>query len=236
MKQPLHILRTVLIVGLFAVAMGYLESAVVIYIRALYYPEGFAFPMKIISERIMITEFWREAATMIMLVGIALLAGKNAITRFAYFLLAFSVWDIFYYVFLWVLVGWPQSLMTWDVLFFIPTTWIGPVIAPVVNSLTMILLSGVILWPNHHQSVRMGKWVWVLLLLGSVVIVVAYTMEYAQFMLQRFSMAQLWNSSYQTVAMEYATTYVPQRFAWGVFAVGEVMHLVAICLVWKRKR
>ncbi|HPB25925.1 MAG TPA: hypothetical protein PLE11_09195, partial [Bacteroidales bacterium] len=93
---------------LFSIAMGYLESAVVIYIRELYYPEGFAFPMKLISEKIMITEFFREAATMLMLLGTAIIAGRNAIERFAYFIMCFGIWDIFYYVFLYLILGWPQ--------------------------------------------------------------------------------------------------------------------------------
>ena len=36
--------RTALL--LYAVAMGYLEAAVVVYLRAIYYPEGFSFPLK----------------------------------------------------------------------------------------------------------------------------------------------------------------------------------------------
>ncbi|HNX08095.1 MAG TPA: hypothetical protein PKL96_10970, partial [Bacteroidales bacterium] len=109
-------LTKIIWVAIFAIAMGFLESAVVVYIRALYYPEGFMFPMKLISDQIMITEFFREAATMIMLIGIAVIAGSSAIERFAYFIFSFGIWDIFYYIFLYALLGWPQSLMTWDVL------------------------------------------------------------------------------------------------------------------------
>ena len=61
-----------------------------------------------------------------MLLAVAYIAGGNGPQRFGYFLLSFGIWDVFYYVFLKVLIGWPESLLTWDVLFLIPLTWVGP--------------------------------------------------------------------------------------------------------------
>jgi hypothetical protein len=61
---------------LFAVAMGYLESSVVIYLRALYYPEGFNFPLKPMAPSVVITELYREAATLIMILSISVLAAQ----------------------------------------------------------------------------------------------------------------------------------------------------------------
>lgn len=110
--------------------MAFLESAVVVYLRAIYYPDGNLFPMKLIEGRIAVTELWREAATMVMLITVAVIVSKRAIERFAWFIYAFAIWDIFYYVFLYFLLGWPQSLLTWDILFLIPVTWTGPVLAP----------------------------------------------------------------------------------------------------------
>lgn len=215
--------------SLFAIAMGYLESAVVIYIRALYYPEGFVFPMKLISNQIMITEFFREAATMVMLLGVAVIAGRNAIERFAYFIFCFAVWDIFYYVFLYLLLGWPQTLFTWDVLFFIPVTWVGPVIAPIINSLTMMALAFVIIYfIEKNEDVKSGKLVWSLLILGSLVVIVAYTMDYVGFMTQKFSFLQLMGSSDTRAVFDYATKYFPGSFNWLVFLFGVMMHFTAI--------
>ncbi|MBL7138880.1 MAG: hypothetical protein ISS17_08905, partial [Bacteroidales bacterium] len=134
-----------LLITLFAIAMGFLESAVVVYLRAIYYPEGFAFPLKIIEGPVATTEILREAATLIMLITVAILAARRWIIRFAWFIYIFAIWDIFYYIFLWLLLGWPESLLTWDILFLIPTTWVGPVLAPVINSLTMIALAGVMI-------------------------------------------------------------------------------------------
>ena len=129
--------RTIFYVILFAVAMGFLESAVVIYLRTIYYPEGFAFPIKLSGQTIALTEVLREAATLVMLFTVSLIADKKGINRFAYFLLAFAVWDIFYYIFLKLLIHWPASFFTWDILFLIPFIWVGPVLAPIINSITM---------------------------------------------------------------------------------------------------
>lgn len=222
-------------VSIFAIAMGFLESAVVVYIRALYYPEGFMFPMKLISDQIMITEFFREAATMIMLIGIAFIAGRSAIDRFAYFILSFGIWDIFYYVFLYAILGWPQSLFTWDVLFFIPVTWVGPVIGPVINSLTMIVLAVVIIYyKNKNQIVKTGKIVWPLLILGSLVVIVAYTMGYVQFMAQKFTFLQMMGLGDAKAVFDYATTYMPENFNWWIFLCGVLMHFSALILLIRK--
>ena len=118
---PIYInLKTIFWVSVFGIAFGLVESAVVVYIREMYYPEGFNFPLKAISSRVITTELWREAATILMLIAIGVLAGKNAVQRFAYFLISFAVWDIFYYVFLKLFISWPESFLTWDILFLIP--------------------------------------------------------------------------------------------------------------------
>ncbi|MEI6853420.1 MAG: hypothetical protein WCL06_11275 [Bacteroidota bacterium] len=235
MKTPKPYI-TLLYVGLFAIAMGYLESAVVVYIRALYYPDGFAFPMRLISSQIMMTELWREAATMVMLLGVGWLAGKTALQRFAYFIYAFAIWDIFYYVFLWALISWPQSLLTWDVLFFIPTTWVGPVIGPVINSVTMILLALVIILGKDAPWRVSTKWaVWSLLIAGSVIIIVSYTLEYSQFILQRYSWHDLLVNGISKEMLISGTEYMPQKFPWLIFIIGEVMHLGAVGMIWRRR-
>ncbi len=128
-------------ISIFAVAMGYLESAVVVYLRKIYYPDGFKFPLQAIDKQTGLIEMFRELATLIMLAGAGILAGRTRTEKFGFFIFCFAVWDIFYYVFLKLLLNWPESLMTWDILFLIPVTWVGPVIGPVINSLTMIVLA-----------------------------------------------------------------------------------------------
>lgn len=150
----------ILLVTLFAIAMGYVEAAVVVYLRALYYPDGFPVPVKLgtlpirftripefenrMPQSMLRTEIGREVATILMLASLALLAGHTPMQMLGVFLLAFGVWDIFYYVFLKVLIRWPESLKTLDVLFLIPVPWIGPVWLPVSVS-TMMIVAGVAL-------------------------------------------------------------------------------------------
>ncbi|NOZ67734.1 MAG: hypothetical protein GXP46_00460 [Deferribacteres bacterium] len=130
---------------IFGVAMAFVESAIVVYLRAIFYPEGFRFPLKALVDYKILVEVMREAATIFMLLSVAYLAGRSLWERFAYFMLSFGVWDIFYYVWLKVLIDWPSSIFEWDILFLIPLPWIGPVIAPVSIAFLMIVFSMLIL-------------------------------------------------------------------------------------------
>ncbi len=126
---------------IFGIAMAFVESAVVVYLRAIFYPDGFKFPLMALADYKIFIEVLREIATIFMLLSVAYLAGKTLWERFAYFMLSFGVWDIFYYVWLKVLIGWPSSIFDRDILFLIPLPWIGPVIAPVSIALLMIIFS-----------------------------------------------------------------------------------------------
>ena len=119
--------------------MGFAEAAVVVYLRAIYYPEGFSFPLKILTDYKIMIEVLREIATLFMLLSVAFFAGRKFWERFAYFILPFGIWDIFYYIWLKVLIDWPSSMFDWDILFLIPLPWIGPVIAPVSISILFIM-------------------------------------------------------------------------------------------------
>jgi hypothetical protein len=129
-------------VTLWAAAFGVTEGAVVVYLRRLCYPgqpdDGPLFPLRLVDPLILRTEMAREAATLLMLLGLALLAERRPLRRFAVFALAFGVWDLAYYGFLHVALGWPASLMDWDVLFLIPRPWSSPVLAPVLVSLALV--------------------------------------------------------------------------------------------------
>jgi hypothetical protein len=115
-------------VSAYAIAMAFLEAVVVVYIRGL---------LNITNDHVALgpyvaMEMWREAATLVMLVAVGWLAGRQRIERWAYGLFAFGIWDIFYYVWLKVLVDWPASFLAWDVLFLIPLRWWGPVLSPML--------------------------------------------------------------------------------------------------------
>lgn len=128
---------TLVWVSLFAVAFAFVESSVVVYLRALYYPEGFSFPLKVISNEHLTVELLRETATVIMLAAIGVIAGDKGWQSFGYSCIAFGVWDIFYYVWLKVILNWPSSITDWDILFLIPLPWIGPVISAALIAVLM---------------------------------------------------------------------------------------------------
>ena len=128
------------VVVVFAMAMAWVESAVVFYLRTMigridpYQPN----PLPIIG-RLGPAEMVREAATLVMLLTVGMLAGRNWRCRLGYTAIAFGVWDICYYVFLRKMCGWPHSLLNWDILFLLPLPWWGPVLAPVLIALLMIV-------------------------------------------------------------------------------------------------
>ncbi len=164
-----------LVVGIFAIAMGILEAVVVVYLRQIYYPEGFYFPIIMMAPEIVGVELAREFTTLIMLVCIGLLAGKSGNEKFAWFLYTFGVWDIFYYVGLKLFLDWPQSLLTWDILFLIPVTWVGPVLAPVICSLTMILLAIFIAYFSSKKlHIQISRLSWLMLITGAVIIFASF--------------------------------------------------------------
>ncbi|RJP77738.1 MAG: hypothetical protein C4524_07560 [Candidatus Zixiibacteriota bacterium] len=160
---------------LFCVAMAYLESAVVVYLRMLYYPQGFDFPLVAASTPVILIELGREAATIVMLATFGLLFGRSRIERFAGFMLAFGLWDIFYYVWLKIFIGWPESLLTWDLLFLIPAPWVGPVLAPVLVSLALI---GAGMWivirEDQGRPIRVPAWIWTAEIAAGVIIIVSF--------------------------------------------------------------
>ncbi len=212
------ILKTYIYITIFAIAMGYMESAVVVYLREIYYPEGFDFPLKPISQNIAITEILREAATLIMLIIAGIFAGRTKTEKFGFFIYCFAIWDIFYYIFLKLLLDWPASLLTWDILFLIPTTWVGPVLGPIINSLTMILLAILISYfTNVSKSVKILRTEWTLLITGSVIIIISYIEDYMDFMLEKFSFLELFDGSKMDLLNEYAQNYQPVSFAWWIF-------------------
>jgi len=124
----------------FAVAMAYLESAVVVYLREMYHIVDLVKDTPLKPDAYTIIEIGREAATIVMLAVIGLLAGSSLPKKIGYFFLSFGVWDIFYYIWLSIFIQWPKSLFEWDILFLIPLPWWGPLIAPVLISLLLILI------------------------------------------------------------------------------------------------
>ena len=127
------------VVFVYAVAMAWGEAAVVLYLRTMFHriDPYQANPMPM-SGNLGAVEVAREAATMVMLLTVGILAGHTWRRRIGYIAVAFGAWDIFYYIFLNIMCGWPRSVMDWDVLFLIPLPWWGPVLAPMLIASLMI--------------------------------------------------------------------------------------------------
>jgi hypothetical protein len=171
--------RRVLWLTAYAVAMGYLEAAVVVYLRAIYYPDGFTFPLTGMPDRMVLIEVAREVATIVMIAAVAALAGADRWERFLCFALVFGIWDILYYVFLYVTLGWPPLLSTPDILFLIPVPWVAPVLAPVLISLGLIVGALVLLRLRARGAgVAFPASLWTLAIAGGALVLLSFTLDF----------------------------------------------------------
>lgn len=197
--------------------MAFLESAVVVYARAFLYPTGFTFPLAPMDVRLVYMELFRELATMIMLFAPGALLVRSSMQRFGYYCFAFGVWDIFYYVFLKAILDWPQSLHDQDILFLVPMLWVGPVLAPCLVSLGMILL-GLVLLRNADRGSEAPTWWHRLSWWGSgAVILGTFLIPPAKWALQHGGWRSLWVVPSCGRALAQFNGYMPSDFAWEWF-------------------
>ncbi len=216
--------RQLIALLLFGISFGYVEAAVVTYLR----PQLFAarsahspesrelFPLLTLQQvkaagpemvKMTETEIIREAATLAMLGTVAAAAGDNFHQWLAFFLVEFGAWDIAFYAFLKILIAWPRSMVTWDILFLIPVPWTGPVLAPVIVSLTMIATGLVILRrESARASIGLRGIHWAGICSGAVLILAAFMWDYRNIM----------------------GGGMPNPFHWLLFAIGEALWLTGV--------
>jgi hypothetical protein len=205
-------MRKILWIFVFCVAMALVEAAIVVYLRALYYPEGFAFPLKMMTLRHIIIELGREAATIFMLVAVAAISGRWFWEKFAYFIVCFGVWDIFYYVWLKVILGWPSSLFDWDILYLIPLPWIGPVIAPASIAALMIIIGLLMIGLyNSGYAFRPSRLTWALTIGGTLIILYSFMGDTGAGLHQE----------------------MPMPYRYYLLIAGEILYIVAFVLAWR---
>jgi hypothetical protein len=183
-----------------ATAFGVIEGAVVVYLREIYYPEGFAFPLREMAPRILAIEIVREAATLVLLLMVAMLAQRRPVRRFAVFAFCFGVWDITYYLALKAFLGWPPSLLTWDILFLIPLPWTGPVLAPVLVSLGLIVAGVAILRTPEEARLFLRPIDWAVGSAAGLVVIASF----------------LWNAG------DLASDEAALSYPWWLFAIGYI--------------
>ncbi|MGQ9618886.1 MAG: hypothetical protein ACUVUG_08015 [Candidatus Aminicenantia bacterium] len=133
-------MKRILLLLIFAISFAYIESAVVVYLRDILYPNGFSFPIRPMAPQRIAIEVGREFFSLILLLTVAILSSKGFLKSFSAFCFIFGIWDISFYLWLKIMLDWPSSLLEWDILFLIPAPWSGPVIAPVIVSITLILI------------------------------------------------------------------------------------------------
>ncbi len=173
-------LKRFCIVVVFGIAFAYIEAAVVVYLRTIFHPDGFTFPLTDFGinplwKPLLITEIGREAAALVLILTSSWLFGKNRHQRFAYFATIFAIWDIFYYIWLKVLIDWPGSIMDWDILFLIPAPWAGPVLAPVLISFILLLFAVIILYKDSYaRALKVTLIGWLSFVFAGLVVVISF--------------------------------------------------------------
>lgn len=228
--------KTTIAVCVFSAAMAAIESAVVVYLRALYYPGEFTVAFRLIDEKVVVIEILREVATIVMLASVGFLAGKNLRQRLAWFLLAFAVWDLCYYGWLKVFIDWPASVFDWDILFLIPFTWLGPVLAPVICSVTMLALAIVLL----RCEPQLPRLAWTLIAAGCVFILYTFMKDYGWLIVGHGFLDNYAGILRNKDFIALASGYLPRAFEWPIFFVGELCLVGGIFLQasglrpWKR--
>jgi hypothetical protein len=190
----------------FSVAMAVVEAAIVVYLRRIYYPEGFHFPLKAVELATLSIELVREVATVVMLVAVGMLAGTRGWERFAYFLVAFGAWDIAYYLWLKLFINWPASLLDWDILFLLPLPWIGPVIAPCSIAVIMIVIGMSIITLLHRGfNFRATPLSWVLAICATAILLFSFMHDFP------------------------ATLHFqePHPYLYGLLVIGDLLYIIA---------
>lgn len=205
-----HFLRQTFVVVVYAIAMAYLESAVVVYLqRALSMTPATLFPLRAQSVlgSLGSIEAGREIATLMMLVTVGWLAGKSGLERFAWVAVAFGVWDIGYYFFLWIFIGWPTCIKTFDLLFLVPVPWVAPVWAPFTVSIALIAFGIIVAFRSRSGNLIKVRFRDVALMcLGGFVVIISFTLHFRA----------------------YLNGAIPVNFAWPIFTVGMTLAIFGV--------
>jgi len=211
--------RKLVWLGIYAIAMAYLEAALVVYLRELYYPDNLLviFPPRIFTDIDLGIELAREAATVVMIIAVAALAERGFMRRFAAFVYVFGLWDIFYYVWLKLTIGWPVYWLEWDILFLIPWAWLGPWLAPVlIAALFAVWGAWVLLSRNHYRFDRTAV---TLFLVGALLGLAAFLQPAFHLLPQ---------------GVEGFRQFRPGNFWWGLFIPGYVLMVAGLARTLRR--
>ena len=201
--------RIWLVVVAFAAAMAWVEAACVYYLRELVdrvQPyQANPLPIRGVIGGV---ELVREAATLVMLLTVGMLAARRWRDRIAYAVIAFGVWDIFYYVFLRMMAPWPASLFDWDILFLLPLPWWGPVLAPMTIATLMIVWGTLVTQSRRSSRLSPGVAPWSLSAVGTALALYVFMADSLQLM---------------HLGIEATRQVLPTRFNWPLFTIALVL-------------
>ncbi|MGH2575843.1 MAG: hypothetical protein ACRDFC_09115 [Ignavibacteria bacterium] len=207
------LIKKLILILILITAFAYIESAIVIYLRHIYYPEGFHFPIKRHYDYILTVEFIREMATLVILTSLSVLFSKSFWEGFGYFLVMFGLWDIFFYIFLKLAINWPATIFDWDILFLIPLPWIGPVISAVSISLIMIIMGCIIIQLFERGYIVKPTLIhWILVMAGNVLILFSFMHD---------------------IDAAFHEKY-PKPYLYEFLVIGEGLYIIAFVLLYKR--
>jgi hypothetical protein len=206
--------RCWLLVVVFAIGMAFVESATVYDLRVMVDRidpyQADPLPMR---DGVGNVELVREAATLVMLFAVGAIAGRTWQTRLGYTAIAFGVWDIFYYVFLKVICGWPKSIFDWDILFLLPLPWWGPVVAPVCIALLMIAGGTLVTLSGDRNPLASVSWTsWCVTSTGIALALYVFMAD----------------SLRAAIQGRDAATVLPTTFNWAAFTVALILMAAPI--------
>jgi hypothetical protein len=213
------------VVVAFAIAMAWVEAAAVYYLRAMVDRiepyQANPLPIHGVFGPV---ELVREAATLVMLATLGMLAGRTRREQVGYTAIAFGVWDIFYYVFLRLIGDWPKSLLDWDILFLLPLPWWGPVLAPVSIALLMIVGGTLVSQSAVRQpATSLARRLWRLQALGIALALYVFMADALRVVHQ---------------GLDATTMVLPQAFNWSLFSVAFALMAAPVAFesrhAWRR--
>jgi hypothetical protein len=203
----------------YALAMALVEAAIVIHLRQLYYPADpcTLFPLAPLSPADLTLELARELATVIMILAVAALAERGFMRRFAAFVLVFGLWDLGYYAWLKLFLGWPAHWQEWDVLFLIPWPWFGPWLAAALIAALFLVWGMCVLAATRDLRLRAG---------AALTFVAGTLLALATFLAPAWPLL--------AGGPEAFRGFVPERFLWGVYVAGVAFMGAGLLRAWRR--
>jgi len=193
-------------VSIYSIAMAYLEAAVVVYLRRVYGIGDLILQIPPFDPQIAAIELGREVATLVMLISIGWIAGIRLQSQIGFAIFSFGLWDIFYYVWLRIMIGWPHNVLDPDLLFLLPLPWWGPVLSPVLIA-ALMAAGGLIatIKDVKGEKIHLKPVFWVCMVIGLVMMLYTF-------------MADALNALPADSAM--LSDLRPSQFNWPVYLVG----------------